>query len=199
MCCAPDFPKIHPKKPKGIRAYPRAEAASLKRANQRKENGKLRPKPTSSWLGATHLYAGPSADARGFKGLWLKKRQSIAPTYAASWQDALCPAQKSLSPLPRTPYFLNTLYVRCSIFMPQAKVRAQIYRFTSSGSTAQLCASLWFSQGANPRFNLWRAEGSATWLVFGRATKRFDKARQKDLGTRDSFNLAGRTDLPLPD
>lgn len=97
MCCAPDFPKIHPKKPKGIRAYPRAEAASLKRANQRKENGKLRPKPTSSWLGATHLYAGPSADARGFKGLWLKKRQSIAPTYAASWQDALCPALKPFS------------------------------------------------------------------------------------------------------
>ena len=32
--------------------------------------------------------------------------------YAASWQDALCPAPKALSPLPRIPYFLNPLSVR---------------------------------------------------------------------------------------
>ena len=40
------------------------------------------------------------------------KGQPLSLAYVASWQDALCPALKALSPLPRTPYFLNTLSVR---------------------------------------------------------------------------------------
>ncbi len=40
------------------------------------------------------------------------KGQSLSQAYVASRQDALCPAPKALSPLPRTPYFLNTLSVR---------------------------------------------------------------------------------------
>ena len=40
------------------------------------------------------------------------KGHPLSQAYVASRQDALCPALKALSPLPRTPYFLNPLYMR---------------------------------------------------------------------------------------
>ena len=40
------------------------------------------------------------------------KGHPLSQAYVASRQDALCPAPKALSPLPRTPYFLNTLGAR---------------------------------------------------------------------------------------
>ena len=105
------FPKISPKKPKGIRAYPRAEAASLSAQTKGKKMVSSRLKPAASWLGPTHLYAGPSAYARGFMGLWLKKRPYPRPGVCRFTAGRPVPCTKS--PISSTSYpTSSTRFVR---------------------------------------------------------------------------------------
>ena len=113
MCCAPDFPEDPPKETKGNQSLPaRLDLGGLSAQTKGKKTVSFQPKPASSWLGQKPLCRAQRICVR-LHGLMVKaKGQPLSQVYVASRQDALCSAQKSLSPLPRTPYFLNTLSVR---------------------------------------------------------------------------------------
>ena len=81
------------------------------------------PEPTPAELRPTHLYAGPSAYARGFMGLWLKQKAIPAPIMPFRGRTPYA-LHHHLSPLPRT--IASSTRIACPTLLLPARIRVQL-------------------------------------------------------------------------